>query len=59
MDLLGTIRVPGCVGPMNGVSGAKVWYNAGDRMAPMNLCPPPPRFIGTELAFAFSCVSIF
>ena len=42
----------GCVSPMNGVSGAKVAYDAEDRIAPM--CPPPPRLVGTELAFDFS-----
>ena len=35
-------------------SGGKVVYNAGDRIAPMNPCPPPPRFVYMELVFAFS-----
>ena len=44
----------GCVRPMNGVRGAKVVYGAMDRIAPKNLCPPPPNFLGTKLALTFS-----
>ena len=32
-------------------------YEAIDRMIPMSPCPPPPRCLGTELAFYFICNS--
>ena len=41
----GIVRVTGCAGPINGVSGVKVWYDAGDMITTMNPCPPPPRFL--------------
>ena len=46
--------MPGCVGPWNNVSGANVACDAADRIAHMKPCLPPPRFVGTELAFAFN-----
>ena len=49
-----TVSVPGCGGAMNRVSGANVAYDAADRIAPIKTCPPPHRFVGTELAFAFN-----
>ena len=59
MEPLGIVRMLGCAGSRNGVRGAKVAYEVIDRTIPMNLCPPLPRFVGTELAFTFICNSIF
>ena len=44
----------GRVRPMTGASRAKMMHDAMDRITSMNPCPPPPRFEGTELAFAFN-----
>ena len=51
MKPAGTVRMLGCVGSRKGVRGAKVEYEAIDKMIPINLCPPSPRFVGTELTF--------
>ena len=49
----GTVSVTECVKPWNGVNGANVAYDAADRIDSMKPCPLLPRFVGTELAFAF------
>ena len=59
MEPAGTVRMPGCVGSRKGARGAKVSCETIDGMIPMNPCPPPPRFVGTELAFVFICNSTF
>ena len=38
--------------------GEIVAYVAGHRMMPTNPLEPPPRVVGTKLAFAFSCISM-